>query len=106
MLSALVGDTSAGIDLGRLANFKFASSEVELFHRFLTHCLEGRDMNDADKETLAEILNRPVAKTRLGDPLRANALLAKVLWGLMQYTGQGGEEKLTSDSSCGPSEIE
>jgi len=63
-------------------------------------------MNDVDKETLTEIMNHLVAKTRLGDPLRANALLAKGLWDLMQYIGQGGEEKLTSDSSCGPSEIE
>lgn len=62
-------------------------------------------MNGADKETLMEIMNRLVAKTRLGDPLCVNALLAKGLWDLMQDIGQGGEKKLTSDSSCGPSEI-
>ena len=106
MLSTLIGDASANIDLSQLTSFKFASSEVELFRRFLTHCLEIRDMNDADKETLTEIMNRLVAKMQLGDPLHVNALLAKGLWGLMQYIGQGGEEKLTSDPSCGPSEIE
>jgi hypothetical protein len=57
MLSTLIGDASTGIDLGRLASVKFASSEVELFRRFMTHCLEGRHMNDADKEALTKIKN-------------------------------------------------
>jgi hypothetical protein len=55
MLSTLIGDASAGIDLGR--SFKLASSEVELFRRFLTYCLEKRDMDDADKEVLTKIKN-------------------------------------------------
>jgi SpoVK/Ycf46/Vps4 family AAA+-type ATPase len=57
MLSTLIGDASAGIDLGRLASFELASSEVELFRRFLTYCLEKRDMDDDDKEILTKIKN-------------------------------------------------
>jgi hypothetical protein len=79
MLSTLIGDASASIDLGQLASFQFASSEVELFRQLLANCLERRDMNDGDKETLTETMNRLVAKTQLGDPLRANALLVKGL---------------------------